>query len=256
MSDHFEQRLSKLRNLVLREHRPIDGPYPRYAVFLSVSDGDRRARVTSGTAATFEEAWSEAERALRHEMQRTKVVGQWLRADWVERVKQWTWRDLEDSLARTKRNYFRFGLALDRKLRTAFLEQELNANAMLYGGNTISHAVVNRKNFDLYARVRYPNLPAISFTADDEVFVLSTRGAFVDDHGHAFRLNPSGRNGGRRQIKSLDIAQVDALIRDASSFLAAQVQADGRFVYGYHPCFDRQIPANNTLRHALTLKHI
>lgn len=45
---------------------------------------------------------------------------------------------------------------------------------------------------------------------------------------------------------------VYGLVDRSSRFLADQVGPDGRFVYGYHPCFDRQIAAYNTLRHAST----
>src|SRR5690606_26039247 len=99
----------------------------------------------------------------------------WIRVDWVETAHRANWRQLRAMLAQVKRNYFRYGLALDKDLRFAFTEQELNANAMLYGGNAIFHAVVNEKNFSLYARRKFGAMPPRAFADDEEVFLLATR---------------------------------------------------------------------------------
>src|SRR5690606_15395250 len=156
-----------------------------------------------------------------------------------------TWGRFREDLKSVKRNYCRQGLALDSRLSRAFLEQELNANAMLYGGSKIPHAVVNDKNFRLYARRRFPDWSG-DLSDDAPVFPLTTRGLFCDGTNPPLALLPSGRHAGRRDIETLDEACVRGLIGRASSYLATQVQNSGRFNYGWHPCFDRPIRAYNS----------
>ncbi|MDH4989321.1 YheC/YheD family protein [Aquamicrobium lusatiense] len=229
----------------------LDGPSPSYVLFFSASDGSRRATVVQSSAATFEEAWRHCYGKLGRALASGQRTTRWARVDWVERTTASNWCDLRRLLASTKRNYFRFGLSLDSGFRHAFLEQELNANAMLYGGNTVEHAVVNEGNFSLYARSRFPGLGKIDFGDETELLVLHTGGLFRDEHG-VHLLGSSGRDAGRRVIGSLSEDDALALIERSSSYLAKQVNADGSFVYGHHPCFDRRIDAYNTLRHAST----
>lgn len=246
----FDSRLARLREAGQAAMKPLAAPHPSFALFLSVSDGDRRAKVVGGTGDDFDAAWAMAAGRLAQVMAAQNITGRWLRLDWVEAAEASTWKEFRALLAGIKRNYFRHGLALDAELNVAFLEQELNANAMLYGGNAVFSAVVNEKNFALYARTKFPELPAVNFADDGEVFVLSTAGAFSAETGEIFALNPSGSDASRRRIDRMTEDDVLGLIRNSSNYLAGEVQEDGRFIYGYHPCFDRRIEAYNALRHA------
>lgn len=190
---------------------------------------------------------------LRSLMQEKKLKGRWLRVDWVEKAEEVSWKTLHKKLSNTKRNYYRFGLALDEEFNTAFLEQELNANAMLYGGNTIKHAVVNESNFLVYAQKRFSKDCLIDFSDDQPVFILSTCGIFCDENHNRFMLNGPGLDAGRRRIEDMSKEQVFSLIKDGSDYLARQVKDNGQFVYGTHPCFNREIDTYNALRHASTL---
>src|SRR5690606_23884065 len=149
-----------------------------------------------------------------------------------------------------KRNYFRYGIAFDATFDVAFPEQELNANAMLYGGNKIEHAVLNKKNSLIYARRKYGEARGIGFEENRQIFTFTTKGSFCDEDGTVSVLDGSGTETGRRTIENLSSEDVTGLIETSSQFLARQVGPDGAFIYGYHPCFDRTINAYNTLRHA------
>jgi len=222
-------------------------------LFFSVSDGASRAHVVHATGESFESAWQKGLTKLRGALPKWGVNGRWLRVDWLERAERITWGILRNRLKLTKRNYFRHGLAFDADLRIAFLEQELNANAMLYGGNKIEHAVVNEANFAVYAKRRYGAGLKLDFSDNREVFVLSSRGVFCDETGSIQELGGIGPDAGRRHIEALSNEQVLSLIHSSSNFLGRQVRNDGTFEYGYHPCFDRRIKTYNTLRHASTI---
>src|SRR5690606_35939488 len=123
---------------------------------------------------------------------------------------------------------------------------EINANAMFYGGPKYPHCVVNEKNFRRYARLRH-GLAGVDFEDATPVWMFSTRGFFVDQGrpGPVHEIAGPGRSAGRRIVEMLDEDTLSALIESSSTFLAGQVGEDGRFIYGWHPCFDREIQAYN-----------
>lgn len=225
----------------------VDG-VPLFVLFFSFTDGSRRAEVLTATGTTLEEAWERGAARVLAE----GTSARWLRVEWVDAVERATWKALRLQLARIKRNYFRLGIALDPGFRHAFLETELNANVMLYGGPKQAAAVLNEKNFTLYAAKRH-GLSALTFDDDAPVWLFTSRGLFAGEDGKVHALDGGGLDTGRRSVTRLTAAAVEELVTSASRYLASQVQDDGRFIYGWHPCFDRRIPSYNTLRHASTL---
>ena len=221
----------------------------RFALFLSASDGSARAVTVNATAPDFAQAWA----ACARQLVMRQPEARWLRLDWAEDLNATTVAGLKQQVEATKRNYFRRGIAFDADLKTAFLETELNANAMLYGGNKLETGVLNAGNFTRYASQRHPGSQT-NLRDDAPIWLFSTGGLFLAaDDPAPIPLHGTGRNAGRRRVDCLGIADLDNLITAGSAYLARQVGADGRFAYGYHPCFDRPILAYNSLRHASTL---
>src|SRR5690606_25020239 len=99
----------------------------------------------------------------------------WIRVDWVEQVERQNWKVVRETLNKIKRNYFRLGISLDSDFRHAFLEMELNANAMLYGGPGAATAILNEHNFSIYARKRH-GLDRVTFADAAPVWVFATKG--------------------------------------------------------------------------------
>ncbi|MNH96198.1 hypothetical protein D3C73_488620 [compost metagenome] len=229
----------------------LPAPYPAYVLFFSCSDGEERASVSIARGSSFDQAWQTGMEAVLTIQRRQSGRHRWLRVDWPTALEASTWAELRDVLNDTKRNYFRLGISLDDRFEIAFQEQELNANAMLYGGNRNVSADLNKKNFLLYFSSRFPDHLPPDFADDRVIYPFASTGAFFDGTT-VYPLHPSGLNAGHRIIDKLDVGQVTSLIYDASEFLARQVSPNGRFVYGYHPCFDREIGTYNTLRHAST----
>lgn len=245
MSRPLEERLAAIGDRVRQVAAvPVDGA-PAVVLFLSFTDGAARAQTISVSAPDAAACWNNALPHLRAAADRLD----WLRVDWVRAVEQTDWQSLRQRLDATKRNYFRLGIALDAGLEQAFLETEINANAMLYGGNGHPTAIVNEGNFRRYARLRH-GIRAIDFSDDGLVWLFSTAGLFMGADGVLHAIREQGRNAGRRTVERLDPDLLLGLIDDGSTYLASQVQPDGRFHYGWHPCFDRPIAAYNSLRHA------
>ena len=135
MKGDLGARLNAMRLRIQERIKPLRDPFPRYVLFLSVSEGAQRATTTPIAAASFDAAFAAVEEAVA-----LIEDPRWLRVDWVETVGEIQWSELKSWLAQTKRNYFRYGISLDKGFRIAFLETELNANAMLYGGAAIDQA--------------------------------------------------------------------------------------------------------------------
>lgn len=250
-------------------HRFTDAATAPNLLFFSFTDGTARSHIVRAAGASFAQAWKDGATRCQAEARRLKLAARWLRVDWPVETQATTWAELAERLKRTKRNYFRMGLALDAELRHAFLEPELNANAMLYLGADKAEAGVNPKNFTVRAQRRFGKTFEPDFSPDAAVYVFTHEGLFVSDDPAinalpdgsepnwlpttATRLgwrNPASLNAGRRQIPALSAGQVYALIESSANFLARQVKKNGQFIYGHFPCFGRQIPTYNALRHA------
>lgn len=253
MAVSFADQLLACRERVASVCVGLPSPYPAFTLFFSVSDGESRAHVVHARAADFDAAWEQGAGQIRRWVEAKRMASPWLRIDWVEGASATSWSQFKAQLGTVKRNYFRHGLALDARFERAFTEQELNANAMLYGGSAFEHAIVNVRNFEIYAGARFGAEAAkLGDAPDRPVFLLTMSGVFCQADGVVHKLAGTGLDAGRRQLPALGHAPVSALVRDGASFLARQVQDSGRFVYGYFPCFDRRIPTYNTLRHAST----
>ncbi|GHE48117.1 hypothetical protein GCM10019059_03620 [Camelimonas fluminis] len=244
---------ARLRRQVEERVGAAEGEVPAFVLFASLTDGAARARTVTVSGAEFGACWRDLVQAAERVMGDARIKPAWLRVDWVERVEKMTWSALETRLRKVKRNYYRFGISLDSAFHHAFLETELNANAMLYGGPGARTAVVNDKNFRRYARIRH-GLANLDRRPEGEVWQFSTRGVFLALNSPAVHeLHGAGRDAGRRVIARLEASDVRALVAAGSGYLASQVGETGRFTYGWHPCFDREIPAYNGLRHASSL---
>lgn len=245
----FSEQIIRSRGVVAEHCVQLVKLYPAVTLFFSVSDQKERAKVVHASGDTLDAVWDQGIVKLRRLLDRYKLKEGWLRVDWVTHVEALNWNELNKRLQDTKRNYFRHGLAFDSTLKHAFLEQELNANAMLYVGGDVANAQLNEKNFSTYATSRYGKKAVFDFSPEAQVYVFSTQGVFCDISGDCHLLADSGLNAGRRELPSLDVNQVGCLIESGSRYLAGQVKKNGEFFYGWHPCFDRKISTYNTLRH-------
>jgi len=243
--------LHKIKPVVQKNAVKLGEGWPKFTLFLSVSDGKTRAQVVHCSGEEFEETWQQLVENAADIVRNKDIYSKFLRIDWVANVRTTHLGQLKNWLKDVKRNYFRYGLALDTEFKTAFLEQELNSNAMLYGGNAHVHAVVNRKNFELYAKKRFLDFN-FEFKNNAAIYMLDTEGAFCSTEEPSQLLYAKGRDAGRRVIEKMTKQDVFGLIERSGNYLATQVQDTGRFYYGWHPCFDRYIDTYNTLRHAST----
>src|SRR5690625_6585834 len=78
---------------------------------------------------------------------------QWIKLDLVTNIQALSFQDLEQQIAKTRKNYFRSGIAFDDEFRLAFLEQEINGNAMIRSVNK-GPLQLNEKNINHYLKTK------------------------------------------------------------------------------------------------------
>lgn len=253
VSDTLQNMLTRVHHALETDIRPLEGDTPQFILFFSFTDTKTRAKTFCTTDSSFDACWNSAVEKLHQQIAESDIAVRWLRVDWVNSVEMLDRAAIDARLKQIKRNYFRFGISLDPKFEQAFLEAELNGNAMLYGGPSIVHALINEGNFNRYAK-RYRGLSQIDVTAIESFYVFSTQAIFASDENTTIHhISAAGPNTGRRVVELLEVPDIDGLIARGSRFLTSQVGDNGRFIYGWHPCFDTEIEAYNTLRHTSTL---
>ena len=221
---------------------------PAWVIFFSVSDGKSRAHIEQGQGKTFDQAWQKGTQALQQWRKKSGSEARWLRVDVVDKVDELRWDALQARLAKTKRNYFRFGLSLDPAFRYAMLEQEIAANALLYNGD-FGVATPNATNLAHFSRRRFGEALEWPEQPDATLWQFTTRALFCDPD-QVLAVESSGRNSGYRQLPAWQETALEPMIASATDYLARQVTPSGRYQYGWFPCFDRPIPTYNALRHA------
>lgn len=245
--------------------QPMADKTPAVVLFVSMGDRDDRATTFQVVGNDFESTWQACIALSQDKTEKEKLNVSQLRVDWVVGSRAMNWAQFKDRLTRTKRNFLRVGVAFDPDFKVAFLEQELNANSMLYPANDKeeSRALFNEKNFNDYVLKRYGKNTVVDLGDDAYVCLFSTAAIYISDQESAQYIAPpnitktwtdaSHLNTGHRFVQQLSPEQVYTAFESATEFLAHQIQDDGSFIYGIYPCFDRKVPSYNTLRHASSL---
>jgi len=232
----YETVISRMRHVSLN------------CLFLSASDMQHRAVTRHAVAHSAEEALQAALSSLEEVLKKNNIRPHILRADWVSHHTKIPWSEAEKRITSTRRNYFRHGISLDEDWKLVFTEQELNANAMLYSGGDNPNGCFNAKNSAHYCKFRYGcSLPELN--DHNTVILFTTQGCFCELDGQVHYISGSGPGAGRRDITTVDSDTVRSVVLSGADWLARQCGPDGRFNYGFFPCFDRPIPTYNTLRH-------
>lgn len=253
----LEERLNILKNEVVSYEEQIQEEMthffkgqPKYIVFLSVSNGKNRARVVHSVANTIEAAWKNAVNLLKKVITKTKIKAHWVKADLVTDITTHTYQGFLKYVSNIRRNYFREGISLDPMFNTAFLEQEVNANAFLHGlKEKKAYFAFNNINFymNTYQDIRFP----VKEKHIEQVYTFKTKSFFVEEQNH-YELHDGVLSNGCRKIEHIDSEFAESIINQTSKFLAGEVLETGQFRYGYFPAFDKEINTYNILRHGST----
>ncbi|MBC2041291.1 poly(glycerol-phosphate) alpha-glucosyltransferase [Listeria welshimeri] len=162
----------------------------------------------------------------------------------LENLGEWNRKALK-----TKKNYYRRGIALNENFKMALMEQEINANAILLPAD--EGLAINIENMNRYLMQSNKNQAQLNLTIDSNIVTFDTVGWFFDGK-KIHELETTEWNHGRRKTTLLKPEIVSELVGNAGRYLANQVNATGEFNYGWFACFDKKIKHYNSLRHAST----
>ncbi|MBC2201134.1 poly(glycerol-phosphate) alpha-glucosyltransferase [Listeria welshimeri] len=162
----------------------------------------------------------------------------------LENLGEWNSKALK-----TKKNYYRRGIALNENFKMALMEQEINANAILLPAD--EGLAINIENMNRYLMQSNKNQAQLNLTTDSNIVTFDTVGWFFDGK-KIHELETTEWNHGRRKTTLLKPEIVAELVGNAGRYLANQVNATGEFNYGWFACFDKKIKHYNSLRHAST----
>lgn len=247
----IEERLECLRQKVKEvDHVSIDGQ--GIVLFISIGNPAMRAKVIQVQDSTFDRVWRKLQKQVMNYIDKTYSDPIWMKIDIVSSIETLRFEQLESMIAKTKRNYFRQGIAFDKEFRLAFLEQELNGYALIRKLPTEQFGL-DPGNINNYIRYKHGDkFPFLKERyAGKKVYMFKTK-AFFDDNSQLYELYDGERTNGIRKTDNIK-QELHTLIEQSTKFLMGEILEDGKFEYGYFPCFARRIPTYNILRHCSTL---
>ncbi len=224
-----------------------------YVIFVSAGNPSIRARVFTEAGTDLRKIFRRIKKKLSDLVYKQHLNPQWIKLDVVSETKVIYFNELENLIAKTKKNYFRYGIAFDPEFRLAFLEQEINGNAMIREIN--KKLQLSEKNINRYVREKYDvKFPFIKERyRNKNVILFKTKGIFLDSTDGIIRtLYDGDLMNGIRKTDSIE-EEVKFLIEKATYFLVNMLKEDGKFEYGYFANFAKKIGTYNILRHSSSL---
>lgn len=226
-------------------------------LFISLSDGVHRASVWNTYGKDFRTMWNKTENYLN----KKALTVKWIKFDLVTSIDK---VPIEEALKQiqqvSKINYFRKGIAFNEDLSISFLEEEINGHFILK-----PHAdfVIGQKNPQLsfdernlrdYMNKKYPQVFTGWLNTAKYLYLFDTVGLFFDENGKCYHLNAEGIGHGVREVNNDQLkANIDEVLTDSCDYLERQLNQEGKFTYGYYPCFGATLTSYNTVRHFSTL---
>lgn len=248
----FGRKSALLKEQVLSDARAselsgeIEDGLPDSVVFISICNGEERAKVFTGTGADKETAWNDAYSQAKAFVEENSYNCLWVKADLVGEAKTLNTEDFSTELHHFRPEFFRKGISFDKEFNTALLEAELNGAKILDYDKECVNLTYLKTYLKKEGRTAISSLP-------DEYVVFRCIGWLCDEDGKVFELISDDAEYGRRKVDTVDKDYAAMLVENASAFLIDQVKDDGSFVYGIYPRFDNDINNYNIVRHASTL---
>ena len=241
---------------------------------LSVGYKHRRAAVFSGVGNTKESAFKSAQDRAQKFIKSQGSEPPWLKLDIVTMEKKLPISEFLTLASMTKKFYFKYGISFDELYNNAFLHQEVNAGALLKYSTSESRnpdpsqeiteligisrdadsrrtrADINYNNINAYLKTVRSQHGILTDDSVKDIIIFDTKGWFFDEE-HLFEMDEAELRNSRRKIDELTPELTHDLLGKMSRYLASTVEDNGRFVYGYFSCYNKQISTYNCVRHAL-----
>ena len=215
--------------------------FGRTVVFISVSDGKKKAKVFLSQSPDMSKALTDAfEKAKKSGM-----YPKWFKLDVVISDEEKSYTDFVDENMQLRNSGMRKGVAFTPYYGTALLDAQINSGGLL--NYETGEFDLKKVNTELGAMGK-KKLGAIP----DTLRLFTTQGYFAENRAYAHKLANGTYNGGRRKIAA-DRRTVEELARKTSEYLSGIIDRKGKFIYGYYPIDNQELEGYNILRHAGTI---
>ncbi len=249
VTEQYHVQMKQLHQLIQEKEAPSQSADT--ILFLSIAFKSERATVLVEKNTTFQDAWDEIYHKGQAYVQAKSMEKPLLKVDIVRNIKKENDAEFAEKITKTKKNYFRYGISFDDQFQHAFLEQELNGNAIIRIDPKSKRGYIDERNLKFYIKKHRPDLNPINFSQVKSVYTFTTKG-YLNDGEKCYELQTGERDNGRR-LTPLNEQELEKLIKGGRDYLVRLSKQSGVFTYGYFSCFDREIKHYNTLRHASTL---
>src|SRR5699024_4763326 len=108
----------------------------KFICFLSIAKHSIRARVLCEINLSFDNMFQNLEKKAIQLVRKNHLDPEWMKIDYITNVEQLPFQQLEQKIANTRRNYFRYGIAFDEQFQLDRKSTRLNSSHV-----SISYAV-------------------------------------------------------------------------------------------------------------------
>jgi hypothetical protein len=168
-----------------------------------------------------------------------------------------TYEELLETINSINRNnYVEFGLRLEGFKKRSFLKEEITANALLVPdknhkiGQNKANLHFDTANYKNYVKRKYNVLDhTMNYFLTSDIYLFKTKAFFIDEN-QFYELKDYGFGNQFRIVEEDNFREMlDLVIHQGSNYLLDQLDEAGEFIYGYFPCYDRNIRNYNAIRH-------
>ncbi|GEN89124.1 hypothetical protein [Oceanobacillus sojae] len=250
---YFKEHLEHLKKNIIEDSEFFQhiNSQPALNIFLSIGFDDKRATVLNASGKSFSQVWTNIENLGYSYLKNLKEMFISLKIDIVTKVTPLTITEFINRITNTKKNYFRQGISFNRDFKHAFLEQELNGNAVIQIDPETKRGFIHERNLQSYISKHRPKLKPVNFKVVEKVYIFETQGYFYEN-GKYYKLHHGIHDNGRRNTP-LNAEEVNMLVNEGQKYLASLSKPNGKFVYGFFSYFDKEIKHYNSLRHCSTI---
>lgn len=230
-------------------------PCPNIVIFLSYGEQQQRCDVWNTIDIDEKKAIRRILNFLDKIFEKNRKLLTWVKIDLVVQVEQTRWNILTETIQKQKHNnHYRRGISFDENFNLCFLEQEINARAIIRGLSWDKPNFLDEKNLNTAIKRKYPKLNS-KLQLDDlnPVWTFETEAIFFEQT-QPIALQSGYPNHGIREVAADEFKHhISQMIKGNSSFLLNQILEDGKFRYGYYPAFARELSSYNTIRHCTSV---
>lgn len=225
-----------------------------YTLFFSYGYRQQRCQVWGNRDQDLQKVMKRLLNLIDKNYKKNNELPDYLKIDIAYNIEKKNWEDVVQLIHSQKHNnHMRKGISFDEDFAISFLEQEIYAKAIIKGVVYNEPNFFDEQNLNDAIKKKYPSITK-KFVLDKikHAWLFDTYSAFYEN-GDFVNLHSQGCENGVRILSGNKKEHIIDLIKKNANFLHDEIQADGRFIYGYFPAYNREIKSYNTVRHCTAI---